>query len=257
VLAADVTERFEAAVEHWRLQDPRPLEGGCVALVCEVQGGVLKLNPRGHREDAQLAGEGVALSFWSPTGAVPRMLGSRDDGFTLLMERLEPGTPLNETSLGWEERLDVLGGLAARLHGRGEPGDGFISMRDFCADWRGAELERLVAPAGDDVLVHADLHGGNALLHGTEWRVIDPKGVRGDRHSDTWALLEPDAPPLPADPDAATETAWSWVTRYAAAAGMDAQRVAAWTRVRAGAEASWITDEAWAARLRALAAALG
>jgi streptomycin 6-kinase len=251
-----VSDRFEAAVDHWRLRDPRPLEGGCIALVCAAEGAVLKLNPRGHREDAQVAGECDALAFWAPTGAVPRLLGSRDDGFTLLMERLEPGTPLNETGAGWEEQLEVLGELAARLHGAGAPGDEFISMSEFCADWPGAELERLAAPADDDVLVHADLHGGNALLHATEWRVIDPKGVRGDRHADIWALLEPDAPPLPPDPDAAAATAWRWVTRYATAAGMDAERAAAWTRVRAAAEASWITDAEWAAQLRALAAAL-
>jgi streptomycin 6-kinase len=105
--------------------------------------------------------------------------------------------------------------------------------------------------------LHADLHGGNALWDGSDWTAIDPKGVRGDRHADIWALLEPDAPPLPADPDAAAETAWSWVTRYATAAGMEAERAGAWTRARAGAEATWITDEAWAARLRALAGALG
>jgi streptomycin 6-kinase len=252
-----VTRRFEAAVEHWGLSDPRPLEGGSVALVCVVEGAVLKLNPRGHREDAQVAGEGEALAFWEPTGAVPRLLGSRDNGFTLLMERLEPGTPLNETGAGWEEQLELLGGLAARLHAQGHPGDGFISMSEFWADWPKAERERLSAPADDDVLMHADLHGGNALLHGTGWRIIDPKGVRGDRHADVWALLEPDAPALPVDPAAAAETAWSWVTRYAAAAGMDPGRAAAWTRVRAHAEATWITDEAWAARLLALAAALG
>jgi streptomycin 6-kinase len=251
---------------RWRLRDPRPLEGGCVALVCAVEGAVLKVTPRGHRDDAQLAGEGAALAFWEPTGAVPRLLGSRDQGFTLLMERLEPGTPLNETGLGWEEQLVPLGELAARLHAQGDPGDGFVSMSDYCTAWRGAlagepallaELERLVAPAGDDVLVHADLHGANALLHGTQWRAIDPKGVRGDRHSDVWALLEPDWPALPADPDEAVRTAWSWVTRYAAAAGMDPERAGAWTRVRAAAEAAWIDDAAWAARLRALAAALG
>jgi streptomycin 6-kinase len=260
-----VSERLEKAVEHWRLRDPRPLEGGCIALVCTVEGAVLKLNPRGHRDDTQLAREGDALAFWEPTGAVPRLLGSRDDGFTLLMERLEPGTPLNETGAGWEEQLELVGGLAARLHGQGHPGDGFVSMSDFCNDWRGglaelpdvlAEFERLVAPAADDVLVHTDLHGGNALLHGADWKVIDPKGVRGDRHADIWALLEPDSPALPADPGAAAETAWSWVTRYAAAAGMDAGRAGAWTRARAAAEAAWIDDAAWAARLRALAAAL-
>jgi streptomycin 6-kinase len=251
-----VTQRFEAAVEHWQLRDPRPLDGGCIALVCEAGSAVLKLNPRGHRDDAQLTGEGDALAFWEPTGAVPRLLGTRDEGFTLLMERLEPGTPLNETGVGWEEQLDLLGGLAATLHARAGPGDEFISMSEFCTDWDSAELKRLTEPVDDDVLVHADLHGGNVLLHGAELRVIDPKGVRGDRHADIWALLEPDAPPLPPDPQAAARTAWSWVTRYADAAGMDAQRAAAWTRVRAAAEAIWITDEAWAARLRALSAAL-
>jgi streptomycin 6-kinase len=226
-------------------------------LVCAAEGAVLKLNPRGHRDDRWVAGEGDALAFYEPTGAVAGLLGQRDDGFTLLLERLEPGTPLDQTALSWEQRLDVLGELAARLHAQGKPRDTFVSMRDFWADWPGPELERLVASADYDVLVHADLHGGNVLLHDTEWRVIDPKGVRGDRHADIWALIEPDAPPLPADPDAAAETAWSWVTRYAEAARMDAQRAATWTRVRAVGEATGITDEAWAGRLRALAAALG
>jgi streptomycin 6-kinase len=226
-------------------------------LVCAAEGAVLKVNPRGHRDDRWVAGEGHALAFYEPTGAVANLLGQRDDGFTLLLERLEPGTPMDASGLSWEKRLELLGGLAARLHAQADPGDEFISMSEFCADWSGSELKRLTEPADDDVLVHADLHGGNVLLHGAEWRVIDPKGVRGDRHSDIWALVEPDAPPLPTDPDAAAETAWRWVTRYATAAGMDAERAGAWTRARAVAEATWITDEAWAARLWALATALG
>ena len=227
---------------------------------------VLKVAPRGHPDDFQLAREGDALAFWEPTGAVARLLGSRDDGFTLLMERLAPGTPLDRSGLGWEERLTVLGGLAARLHAPGGPAGTFIPMAEFARDWRRAlaeqpealrELDDLVAPARDDVLVHADLHGGNALLHGREWRVIDPKGVRGDRHADIWALIEPDAPALPDDPEAAALTASAWVNAYADAAGMDARRAGAWTRLRAQAEAAWVTDAAWAARLRAIAAALG
>jgi streptomycin 6-kinase len=222
---------------------------------------VLKVSPRGHRDEAQLAGEGVALAFWEPTGAVAQLLGRRDEGLTLLMERLVPGTQLDETGLGWEEQLTLLGGLAAKLHAQAPPAGGLTSMSDFVADCRGAlagepallgELEELVRPAADDVLVHADLHGGNALLHGSDWKVIDPKGVRGDRHADVWALLEPDAPPLPPAPDAA----WDRVSRYAEAAGMDASRAARWTRLRAHAEARMVTDAGWAARLRARAAAL-
>jgi streptomycin 6-kinase len=264
-LATDVRARFEAAIAAWRLADLQPVGGGAIAVVCAATRAgepvVLKVNPRGHRDDRQLAGEGLALRFWSPSGAAPRLLDTREDGLTLLMERLTPGTALDETGLTWDERLPVLGHLAARLHACAPPPGGCISMHDFVADWRAtlaadpallAELEELAAPADDDVLIHADLHGGNALLHGSEWKAIDPKGVRGDRHADVWALLDPDVPPLPPGPGAA----WRRVEAYAAAAGLDPQRAGAWTRVRALAEASWIKDPAWAARLRALADAL-
>jgi streptomycin 6-kinase len=268
-LAADVGERFLAAVDDWRLGDRRPLGGGAVALVCEAMSDgrpvVLKVNPRGHRDEAQLAVEGDALGFWEPTGAVPQLLGTRDAGLTLLMERLVPGTALDETGVGWEERLPVLGGLAARLHAHAPAAGRFVSLSDFVGDWRGAlagepallrELEELVQPADDDVLIHADLHGGNALRHGADWKIIDPKAVRGDRHADIWTLLEPEMPSLPGEPGAAPRAAWAWVARYAEAAGMDARRAGAWTRVRAYAEAAWVTDAAWVARLRAMGAAL-
>ena len=235
-----------------------------MGLVCEVEGPdgavVLKVNPGGHRDVPWLRGEGEALRFWEPTGAVARLLGTRDDGLTLLMERLTPGTALDDTGRSFEERLDVLGGLAAELHARVPAGGGYISMSDFLADGRAAladrpelleEVDRLLRPGDDDVLIHADLHGGNALRHGNRWKVIDPKGVRGDRHADIWALLEPDAPALP-EPGAA----WARVTRYAEAAAMDPRRAGAWTRVRAYMEAAQITDAAWAGRLRDLGAAL-
>lgn len=44
-------------------------------------------------------------------------------------------------------------------------------------------LERAVTKrpdrSGADALLHGDLHHGNMLLHGGEWRIIDPKGVFG------------------------------------------------------------------------------
>jgi streptomycin 6-kinase len=235
-----------------------------VALVCEVAGAdgplVLKLNPGGHREVPWLVGEGAALSFWEPTGIVARLLGTRDDGLTLLMERLTPGTALDNTGRPFEERLEVLGGLAAQLHARLPAPSGCVSLSDFVADGRRAlagrpellhQLEELLRPGEDEVLIHADLHGGNVLRHGGRWKVIDPKGVRGDRHADVWALLEPDAP-APAEPGAA----WARVRRYAEAARMDTERAGAWTRLRAEMEAAQVTDVEWAARLRDLAAAL-
>jgi len=263
-LAADVRRRFETALEAWQLGDPRPFRAGAVGLVCEAardgRAVVLKVNPRGHGDEVQLAAEGDALAFWEPTGAVARLLGRRDDGLTLLMERLIPGGALDDTDRSFEERLEILGGLAAELHAHVPARGGFISMSDFLADGRAAlagrpqlieELDRLVQPSDADALIHADLHGGNALRHGDRWRVIDPKGVRGDRHADIWALIEPDAPALP-EPGAA----WARVTRYAEAAGMDARRAGAWTRMRAYMESAQVTDAGWAARLRGIGAAL-
>jgi hypothetical protein len=50
-------------------------------------------------------------------------------------------------------------------------------------------------------------------------------------------------------------TAWTWVARYAAAAGLDAERAAAWVRLRARGEALHAADgdAAWRARLDRMA----
>jgi len=246
----------------------RPLDGGYVALVCAAthagRAVIVKVTPRGHPDDAQLVSEGAALDFWRPTGAVPALVSSTDDGFTLLMERLLPGLTLDDAGLAWEDELTILAGLAARLHSAGAPPDGFVGMTGYRLDWRGAladdpgllaELEALATPGPADVLVHADLHAGNALRHGDSWKAIDPHAVRGDRHADIWALLDPKAP-LPDDQAGAARAVKAWVAHYAQAAGMDAQRAATWTRIRARAEAAAAGDADWAAHLNRVADSL-
>ncbi len=109
-LAADIEERLAAATAAWGLQSIEPLDGGVVALTCAAtQNGrpvVLKLNPRGHRDDRQLAAEGDALAFWSDTGAAVKLLDRRDDGFTLLLERIQPGHALHDAGLSAERWID-------------------------------------------------------------------------------------------------------------------------------------------------------
>jgi hypothetical protein len=46
-----------------------------------------------------------------------------------------------------------------------------------------AELTELLIPSAVDVLVHLDLHPGNALRAGDGWKVIDPHGARADRNA--------------------------------------------------------------------------
>jgi len=271
-MAADVRDRLEQATDAWELGEVTPFGAGEVALVCSALRAtapvVVKVTPRGHPDDAWLRAESEALAFWAPTGAVPRLLGVRDGAATLLMERLRPGTTLDEAALPFAEHLLVLGRLAAQLHGSGPPPDSIPHIAGYAHDWRRAlagepallaELDELCAPAPSDVLIHADLHGANALRHGEEWLAIDPHAVRADRNADVWALLDPLVPEV-----AGRDQAREWVGRYAAAARLDPDRAAAWARLRARAEALQIDaqerppdgDRAWAERLHRIADAL-
>src|SRR5688572_18922388 len=137
-MAADMEERLAAATAAWSLKNLDPLAGGVVALTCSaVRDGrpvVLKLNPRGHRDDPQLAAEGDALAFWRPTGAAVELIDRRDRGFTLLLERLQPGHTLDDTHPTSERRLTELGQFTARLHRAGPPSPSFMHVRDFAPE---------------------------------------------------------------------------------------------------------------------------
>jgi streptomycin 6-kinase len=254
-LAADIEHRLAAATAAWGLRSIEPLDGGVVALTCAAtrhgRPVVLKLNPRGHSDDAQLAGEGDALAFWRPTGAAVDLLDQRDDGFTLLLERLQPGHALEAAGLDLEDRLAEIGRLVARLHTAGPPPRSFVHVRDFAPSWE-------IPESGEELLTHLDLHAGNALRTSEGWKVIDPKGVRADRHADVWALIDPlTLEDFPRDPGQAAATAARWLERYARAAEMDLEKAREWTRIRAGAEAREVSDPGWAAALRRMADALG
>jgi streptomycin 6-kinase len=251
-LAADVTARLAAAGSAWDLSGLRPLDGGVVALTCAATSRgrpvVVKLNPRGHADDAQLAGEGDALAFWRHTGAAVELLSARDGGFTLLLDRLKPGHTLDDAGLSPEDRLTQLGRLAARLHDAGPPPPSFVGIERFAPAWELPE-------GGDEVLAHLDLHGGNALRSGAGWKVIDPKGVRVDRHADVWALIDPvGLESLPEEPRQARATAERRVELYAEAAALDPAKASRWTRMRALAE---IEESGGWPGLRRIADALG
>ena len=275
--ADDVATRLADAARAWDLDRLVALDGGNVAVVCAAQRGgrpvVVKVHARGHPEEAELRSEAAALAFWQPTGAVPGLIDRRDDGLTMLMALVVPGTALDATRVGIDVRLTVLGRLAGRLHAAGAPPDTALPLGTYAAGWRRAladdptalaELDELLAPGPGDVLIHADLHGGNALLARDGWKAIDPHAARADPHADVWALLDPRVPALPGDGRDAARTARGWVDRYARAAGLDPSRAAAWTSVRARTTAAGIhaqaepsaADRSWAARLGGMARAL-
>jgi streptomycin 6-kinase len=175
---------------------PRGAAG--VAMRAELPDGtpaVLKLiHP--HRESEH---EADALARWDGDGAV-RLLDRSEDGYAILLERCEPGTPLS--AAGPEAALDVLAALLPRLWvPAGEP---FRTLADEAAWWvsylpdewasAGRPFERRLLDAaldalaslapsqGEHVLLHQDLHGDNVLAAAREpWLAIDPKPLTGER----------------------------------------------------------------------------
>jgi streptomycin 6-kinase len=250
-MARDVEARVDDAVAAWDLAGARPLPGGHVGAVLVTRDLVLKVSPRDHDDDVLVASQPDALEHWRRTGIVPVLHGRRDDGFTYLMERMRPGTSLDDAGLPFEDRLRTLGALAARLHAAGPAPPSFVALSEYAARWHPGALAE---PRDGDVLLHADLHGGNVLRHADGWRVVDPHATRGDPNADVWALLDPLVPPVGDD-----ATALRWVAIYAEAAELDPDRARAWVHVRAAGEAGDVEpdDPGWAARLRRMADATG
>ena len=104
--AGDILARLEVATEAWGLSDVHVMSGGMVALVCCATSGgrdvVVKLNPRVAGSEL-LAAEGEALALWDGIGEVVKQHDRRDDGYTLQLERLCPGTRLEDTGLVAED----------------------------------------------------------------------------------------------------------------------------------------------------------
>jgi streptomycin 6-kinase len=244
-IAADVRARLAAAVGAWRLSGLEPLTGGEVALVfaAATPGGdaVLKLSPRVAGATDAPAREGAALELWARAGIAPRVLGIRDDGLTLLLERVRPGHDLRHADAPAIVR--TIGALCPRVHLAVPPGRfGRLGEGSEAKSWRRAlagtrelgELEQLLTPTSDDRLLHTDLHWLNALRGPDGWLVIDPKPHVGDPHAEVFAFF--DGPPLSAMPDgrqAAREHVRTLTALYARAAGLDRDRVQAWIRIRA------------------------
>ena len=139
-MARDVEARVDDAIAAWALTDARLLPGGHVGAVLATRDLVLKVSPRDHDDDVLVASQPDALEHWRPTGIVPVLHGRRDDGFTYLMQRLRPGTTLDDAGLPFEDRLRTLGVLAARLHAAGPAPAAFVPLADYAARWNPGAL---------------------------------------------------------------------------------------------------------------------
>lgn len=186
----------QRASRRWDLSIDGPVIGNYNIVVPVRRAGgaacMLKLSPA--NEDFR--SERFALAAFTPTGASARLFESDDSG-ALLIERIEPGTMLDDRDP--EESARIAAGLAVRLHAAAIPPGmpTYAELFDGARDRASAYRERTDfpwawwdarVPAGDSldpdgrphVLLHEDLHHGNILCSGgSAWVAIDPHGRAG------------------------------------------------------------------------------
>jgi len=256
---------IDAACERWRLVLGRPFDGPEVSAAWVApavrHGGervVLKLGMP-HDEGADEA-RGLALWAGDPT---VRVIDVDDRTGAMLLERCEPGTSLR--ALPERDQDAVIGAALRRLHRSPPPDHRLRPLSAMLTAWaaatRGAEarwcdtalvlegldrMEELLRTTTEHVMLATDLHAGNVLAaRRAAWLVIDPKPFVGDPAYDATQHLLNGLERLRAAPS-------DTVARVADLAGLDADRVLAWTFVRLVVE----PPGGWSAEGDALARAL-
>ncbi|GMV86922.1 MAG: hydroxyurea phosphotransferase [Dehalococcoidia bacterium] len=223
----------------------------------ELPGGapaVLKVAPT----DPEFTNEIAALRLYQGGGAV-RLLDCDPEATALLLERLEPGTPLAEMHDD-ARATEIAAGVMRELWRPLPPGNAFPTMegwgqafarvraaygggsRPFPLDLfeKGERLYfELCATAARPVLLHGDLHHWNILAAGRgPWLAIDPKGVAGEPAYETGALLRNR---MGVEPDLLRLTERR-AAQLADALGLDRQRILGWAFAQGVLSALWTLE---------------
>jgi streptomycin 6-kinase len=242
--------------ERWEIEFGSPIPRGSVSVVvhCRLRDdrrGVLKVSP----DRARLAGEATALESWS-TPHTPAVLAFDERLGALLIEAIEPGTPLVDTAT--YPRVESVTQLLTSLHTDGirdpshpplerrvaylfDSSAKLYAIHPEVADRVPRELydrsrrlaTTLAADASPTVLLHGDLTPSN-ILDGGEQRglvAIDPAACLGDAAFDAidlvlWraadvATIEMRSEALAAAMGARSERLLTWCTAFAAMAALE------------------------------------
>jgi streptomycin 6-kinase len=246
--------------ERWRFQPGHQIPRGSVSAVfrCRIadgRGAVLKVSP----DRSRLAQETAALRAWQ-TVHVPQVIGFDEGMGALLMDAIDPGTPLSMSTD--HPSAEVIAELVSSLHtGTRDPSFPSVSRRveylfassaklyerdpglnEVIPDelyGRGRALaERLARVESRDVLLHGDLTPNN-ILNGGEERglvAIDPAPCIGDAAFDTVDLVLWRADSL--------ATIEARAERLAVAIGVDASAIFSWCVAFAGMNALELASQA-------------
>ena len=231
--------------KRWDIEWDALIQRGSMSVVIRCRAGdgrraVLKATPERER----VAHEAAALASWK-TSHVPAVLAVDESVGALLIEAVEPGTPLVESTA--YPSFGSLAALLTSLHENGVPNPLYRPVSDHIAYLfdaglknyerrpdlaelippelyaRGRELAmRLAADVGPTVLLHGDLTPVNVLDGGAERGLvaIDPAPCLGDPVFDAIDLVFWRADDL--------ETIATRAEQLAPAMGSDASRLLGW-----------------------------
>lgn len=207
--------------------------------------------------DEWLSGE--ALEAFGGRGTVRAL---EHVGGAVLLERLDPGTPLAAVSLGGrdEEATEIIAGVIGRMRPSPAPPGAFVTVEewgegfglylssgdrqipgDLVEQAQGAYLDLCASQRGARLL-HGDLQHYNVLFDAARgWVAIDPKGVVGEVEYEIGASLRNpyERPELFASP----ATIEKRIRLYEAALGLDAERALRWGFSQAVLSALWGVED--------------
>jgi len=243
---AGVPALAERLASRWGFTPGEMFDSGAssVVLRCRWTDGtpaVLKLSP----DDALLTKQLEMLRVFAPTGRMPAVLAADADAGAMVLEEIRPGTmaedlPLPTLPGRWGDLLTALHSVAPpadwpwSLRGRFEESfdrigkritEPAIAARIGTDTWQRAieRCEKLLDTQADVVLLHGDLHLGNALDGGARGLIaIDPKACVGDPCFDAVDYVVSGA---------GYEGVEARCHAVANACGLDGDRLSAWSRV--------------------------
>lgn len=211
---------------------------------------ILKLST----DTESLKQEAVALQAFAGQAAIKVIV--EEEGM-LLMERAIPGTSLKHYfAYREQESIDICVNLIKSLHQAKIPESyDFPHIKDWLTvldkeqpiheqDLHKARTLRdnLLEDPKKNVLLHGDLHHDNILQHGSDWVVIDPKGVIGEPAYEVAAFIRNPIPDLLNHSDAKAIIARR-ITQFAEHLAIPSQRIHDWCFVQAVVAWIWALED--------------
>jgi streptomycin 6-kinase len=199
---ANLPRKVDQIAGLWELDDLQPFANLSYNYVLEGYRKGVPIVLKISLDEMSLDKEAKALTAFTDYGAVKMLAHTKE---ALLLQRAVPGNLLKaQFPKGHPNAIKIACDVAKRLHQAPLPkGSHFPHIKDWLStldkEWniprfhleKARKLKNILLKTQDTaVLLHGDLHQDNILSNGSEWLVIDPKGVIGPPIHEMWAFVE-------------------------------------------------------------------